>query len=113
VTGNERRPDIIVRFEPASGEPPTCVFVEVKKSTDGGYISDSVYKAFAYLHDFQDLWSNAQPKPKLILALPGSVSRKPGSPPSDVLIAAGDNRDELRFGLASGLGIEAATEIGI
>jgi hypothetical protein len=70
VTGNERRPDIIVRFEPASGEPPTCVFVEVKKSTDGGYISDSVYKAFAYLHDFQDLWSNAQLKPKLIPSSP-------------------------------------------
>jgi hypothetical protein len=59
ISGAARRPDIIVVAEGA-GER-RVVIVEMKKSGDGRYISDSVYKVFGYLYDFRHLEAADKP----------------------------------------------------
>lgn len=71
LAGSSRRPDIAVRFD-GEGAPPRFLILEVKRSEDGQYQRDSVYKAFGYLYDLQRLWS-ADESPRVALLFPSGV----------------------------------------
>ncbi|MDI4655565.1 hypothetical protein [Xanthobacter autotrophicus] len=90
ISGGERRPDILVVAE-REGET-RLVLIEMKKTVDGRYISDSVYKVFAYLYDFSDT-AGAGRTVKAVLVVPGGVSAVPGaSAGRTVFVASGDDR---------------------
>ncbi|MEX0697122.1 MAG: hypothetical protein WD099_06235 [Dongiaceae bacterium] len=104
LIGAERRPDILVTFEPADATTQTAhIIVEIKKSTDGRYLSDSVYKAFGYLYDFQSLWKAPHPNPKIILIVPEGISPKDGISVPEVMVVSGDDRAALATGLRCAL----------
>ena len=90
ISGGERRPDILVVAE-REGET-RLVLIEMKKTVDGRYISDSVYKVFAYLYDFRNT-AGAGRTVKAVLVVPGGVSAAPGaSAGRTVFVASGDDR---------------------
>ncbi|WP_047307617.1 hypothetical protein [Rhodopseudomonas palustris] len=90
ISGGERRPDILVVAE-RDGET-RLVLIEMKKTVDGRYISDSVYKIFAYLYDFRDTASTGRTV-KAVLVVPSGISAAPGAPAGrTVFVASGDDR---------------------
>ena len=95
LTGTERRPDILVTFKPFDGSPVTNLLIEIKKSADGQYISDSVYKAFGYLHDFASLWKTTTLNPKLILMIPSGVWPKQDEALTEIAMISSDDRQSL------------------
>ncbi|MEQ8932037.1 MAG: hypothetical protein RID96_19630 [Nitratireductor sp.] len=70
ISGSSRRPDILIAIE--EGSVTRLVLVEVKKTADGRYISDSVYKVFGYLYDFRAAASSVGIK--AVLAVPEGVA---------------------------------------
>ncbi len=61
-TGADRRPDIVVVRHARDGRR-RIFFLEAKlpgSSSTGGYVRDSIYKAFGYLYDFAGLWDPEQ-----------------------------------------------------
>lgn len=101
LIGSERRPDILVTFDPSDVTAvPAQILIEVKKSTDGRYLSDSIYKAFGYLYDFQSLWAPLHRNPKLILLVPEGVSPKADVTIPEVMVISADDRAGLARGLA-------------
>jgi hypothetical protein len=100
ISGAERRPDILVEFDPVDPTmQPLRTIIEVKKTTDGRYLSDSVYKAFGYLYDFQDLWSGAASNPKIVLVVPEGVSGREEVAAPDVMSTSASDREALARGL--------------
>lgn len=90
ISGGERRPDILVVAE-NDGET-RLLLIEMKKSADGRYISDSIYKVFAYLYDFKGT-AGADRIVKTLLVVPSGVSAVHGaSADRAVFIASGDDR---------------------
>jgi hypothetical protein len=75
ISGGERRPDILIVAE-REGKT-RVVLIEMKKSVDGRYISDSLYKVFAYLYDFKDA-GGAGRTVKAVLVVPTGASAAPG-----------------------------------
>lgn len=101
LSGGERRPDILVVAE-REGET-RLVLVEMKKSADGRYLSDSVYKMFAYLYDFRGTAGTGRTV-KALLVVPGGVSAAPGAPADrNVFIASGDDRAGMSKALSDAL----------
>lgn len=77
ITAKERRPDIILEFTSPNWISKK-VFIECKKSEDGQYMRDSVYKAIAYLRDFENLWNSEELHlPKIIVVFPDKVKCNP------------------------------------
>lgn len=104
VSGSERRPDIVVmRKSPGEYARPLVALVEVKRSESETYISDSIYKAFGYLHDYQSIWQDMPFLPRIVLAVPGPVSIKVGRPYLEVGVVSGDDRESLSRMLAASL----------
>ncbi len=100
VTGQERRPDIIVRFR--SGASERRVLIEVKETEDPAYIRDSVYKVLAYLRDFAGIWEGLhQQLPKAIVLFPTGITSK--AEPSDVILISADEANDIGSALASAL----------
>lgn len=102
ISGAARRPDIILVAESA-GEK-RVVIIEMKKTADGRYISDSIYKVFGYLHDFRHMSASGYPM-KAVLVVPSGISVAQGAPADrSLLLASGDDRagvaDALRTALA-------------
>lgn len=90
ISGGERRPDILIVAE--REDETRLVLIEMKKTHDGRYISDSVYKVFAYLYDFRDT-SGAGRTVKAVLVVPSGVSAAPSAPVNrTVFVASGDDR---------------------
>jgi hypothetical protein len=88
LAGTERRPDIVVLVE--RDNEKRLVLVEMKKSFDERYISDSVYKVFGYLYDFT---ARGGLPAKALLVVPSGISALSTAPAGrPVLIASGDDR---------------------
>lgn len=92
VSGSERRPDIIVTLE-RPGEIQRTLLVEMKKTRDGTYLSDSIYKVFGYLHDFGACWPEGHSRPKAMLLVPEGVQQTGSAP--EVVIASADDRKAI------------------
>lgn len=101
VTGSARRPDISLVYERADGQ--RFVIVEVKRTANERYISDSIYKLFGYLYDFAAYWSDGHPTPRSVLLVPEGISRIPNQPFADAAIVSGDDRQALASALRSAI----------
>ncbi|HDZ75673.1 MAG TPA: hypothetical protein ENH55_23505 [Aurantimonas coralicida] len=98
----ERRPDLMIVVESDAGRK--LVLVEAKKTSDGRYMSDSVYKVFGYVHDFQNTGTF---QTEGVLVVPTGValaSVSSGNPP--IYVASGDDRSGL------GVAIKSAMQFG-
>ncbi|MFY7835798.1 MAG: hypothetical protein ACOVQ0_05905 [Novosphingobium sp.] len=101
VTGQERRPDIMVRF--IIGTVERRVLVEVKETEDPAYIRDSVYKVLGYMRDFAGIWAGlADQFPKALLVFPTGVA--PRGTPADIVMVSSDQADDLASALNAALG---------
>lgn len=100
LTGGQRRPDIILVSE--SGDGQRIALVEMKKSSDGRYLSDSVYKVFAYLFDFGHLIAD---RLRAVLVVPTGVTYLHDGNPPAVVVASGDDRPGLAQALKDALAI--------
>lgn len=97
VTGGARRPDISVVYEKVDGR--RFAIIEVKRTANDRYVSDSIYKLFGYLHDFAALWEISHPNPKAILLVPDGISRVEGHPYAEATIVSGTDRASLAAAL--------------
>ena len=93
VTGNARRPDISVIYD--RPDDPRFVIVEVKRTANERYVSDSIYKVFGYLYDFAALWTERQPDPRSVLLIPEGVSLVSSRAYPETAIVSGDDRAAL------------------
>ena len=101
LSGGERRPDILVVAE-REGDT-RIVLIEMKKTGDGRYLSDSIYKVFAYLYDFGG-GSAATRTAKALLVVPSGVSAAPGAMADrTVFVASGDDRKGMSEALRAAL----------
>jgi hypothetical protein len=93
ISGGERRPDILLVAE--RGGETRLVLIEMKKSIDGRYISDSIYKVFGYLYDFRDT-TKAGRIVKAVLVVPSGITTAPdASSDRTVFVASGNDRAGL------------------
>lgn len=103
ISGAERRPDILLVVE-KHGET-RLVLIEMKKSSDGRYISDSIYKVFGYLYDFKDV-AGAGKTVKAVLVVPTGIAAGPSAPMGRaVYVASGDDRPGLAQALKHAMGV--------
>lgn len=87
IRGQERRPDIAIRFK--KGDSETRLLVEVKETLDQSYTRDSIYKTLGYLRDFGDIWTGKDDqKPKAILVFPTAIN--PPQQPADLQMISAD-----------------------
>lgn len=101
VTGQERRPDIIVRFSDGTAE--RRILVEVKETEDPAYIRDSAYKVMGYMRDFTEVWDRlANQVPKALLVFPTGIA--PKGAPADIVLVSSDRADDLASALSMALG---------
>jgi len=86
-----RRPDISLKV--SNGTASRVMIVEAKRSADGQYLRDSVYKAFGYLYDYQKLWTTIPQSPKVLLVAPEGIT--PRELVGDVTFVSADDRTNL------------------
>jgi hypothetical protein len=105
VRGVPRRPDLVVVHDGPPGR--RVAFVEVKKTADGGYISDSVYKALGYLSDFRAIWEASPSKPNIVVLFPETIGPKVTTKIADqeVILASSFDRQTVATALRIGLGL--------
>jgi hypothetical protein len=105
IQGAPRRPDIVVVHE--HDEVRRVIFLEVKKTEDAGYISNSVYKALGYIAYFWELWSFWPSNPKIIVLFPETVAPKADTnlAQQEVVLASSFNRTIISAALRLGLGL--------
>jgi hypothetical protein len=102
VTGTARRPDISIIFDRADGDSRR-VLVEIKRTANERYVSDSIYKLFGYLFDFAALWHPEHPNPRSVLLIPEGVRMNSGSSYGEATIVSGNDRPALEAALRSAL----------
>ncbi len=105
VRGVPRRPDMIVVCDGHHGR--RVAFVEVKKTADSGYISDSVYKALGYLSDFRAIWAGNPSNPKIVVLFPEAIGPKATTKvgEQEIILASSADRLTLAAALRTGLGL--------
>src|SRR5262245_16254633 len=89
VRWSSRRPDIIVRICFAGDVVRTILF-EAKNTVKDSYKQSSVYKALAYLKDFEEVWEvdpDQKPKAVLVFPVPAAVAPKADESQLEVLLA--------------------------
>lgn len=101
LPGAERRPDIML-IAKRNGKT-RLVLIEMKKSSDGRYISDSVYKVFGYLYDFRNVVRSGE-MVTAVLVVPTGIVADPSAPPDrEVFVASGDDRAGLAQAMRNAL----------
>ena len=53
------------------------MLLEVKNTSDPGYVAESIYRCFAYMHDFQDAGLFNDAGPNCVLLVNGLLSPRP------------------------------------
>lgn len=103
--GTARRPDLTVVHDRA--EVRRLTLVEVKRTAESGYISDSVYKALGYLSDFRAIWEQSPGNPKIVVLFPETIAPKPSvaMDAQEVVLISGSDRANFARALAAGLGV--------
>ena len=96
ISAAPRRPDITIRLSKPK-DPKRYLLIELKKTEEYGYIRDSIYKVFGYLHDFRALWHDTSEVPKAVLVVPESVERldQQASIAEDLAIVSGGDRSRM------------------
>lgn len=107
--GSDRRPDIVVvRY--ARGGKRSIFFLEAKlpgPSSSGGYVRDSIYKAFGYLYDFAGLWDETQSlKIGLYVSTDVGPTAEAAATPKDIVLLSPNRPKDLAKALAQALDLE-------
>jgi hypothetical protein len=106
--GADRRPDIVIVRHPRGGAR-SVFFLEVKlpgAAAPGGYVRDSIYKAFGYLYDFAGLWRASQfPKVGLYIPTDTGPTSAAASAPHDIIVLSPRRPDDLAKALEQALGL--------
>jgi len=100
LTGGQRRPDIMLVSN--VGNDQRIVLIEMKKSSDGRYLSDSVYKVFGYLYDFGHQIAD---KLRAVLVVPTGVAHHGTESLPAVVVASGDDRAGFSKAVKDALGL--------
>ena len=105
VRGVPRRPDLVVVNDRPDGR--FVMFVEVKKTADSGYISDSIYKALGYLSDFRAIWEASPSNPKIVVLFPENIIPKAATKivEQEVILASSFDRRTAATALRVGLNL--------
>lgn len=85
LPGATRRPDLIVELQ--CGDRRRHVLVEVKRTRDGGYIADSIYKVLGYLADFEAAFGDQAGTRALLLLWEGLTAPRDASAGDTLLLA--------------------------
>ncbi|WP_197411634.1 hypothetical protein [Sphingopyxis sp. HXXIV] len=101
ATGSARRPDISIVYDRSDGR--RFLIVEVKRTANERYVSDSIYKVFGYLYDFSAMWPDDHPSPRSILLVPEGIKRMADQPYRETTVISGDDRQELAAALRSAI----------
>lgn len=103
--GVGRRPDLMLVHDGPSSRH--VMFVEVKRTADGSYISDSVYKALGYISDFRDLWAVGSTNPKIAVLFPEGIAPRDQSAigGQEVVLSSAFDRTSLASALRLGLSL--------
>ena len=101
ISGNERRPDILVVSETPSST--SVVLVEAKRSSDGRYISDSVYKAFGYLYDLRDLAFSGVSVAAVLAVPTGVAAAGAATSKRSLYVTSGDDRMDFAASLRAAI----------
>jgi len=107
ILGAARRPDVVVARYPVGQDRPIVMLLEVKKSRDAAYTSDSIYKALGYAFDYLSLWEVGPPCPKVVLIFPEDIVRRADSDLGtlDVALVSSMDRTALAEALRQRLAI--------
>lgn len=101
LTGQERRPDMILRF--TNGVNERRVLIEVKETEDPVYIRDSTYKVIGYLRDFTTIWDELLEQfPKALVVFPTGINPKAAW--GDIAMVSSDRRNDLAAALKAAIG---------
>ena len=100
ITGAPRRPDLLIVVERDGSK--RLIIVEVKETSDRDYISSSVYKLFAYLHDFEVMFSG-QTGVKAILLVPEGIARTSSVDVGHLRIASAHRRADVAAAIVDAL----------
>ena len=105
IRGIPRRPDVVIIHEAPEGD--RFVFIEVKKTADSSYISDSVYKALGYISDFRAIWSKSPSNPKIIVIFPEDISPRADTDLSqqEIVLVSSLDRANISASLRFALGV--------
>lgn len=99
VQGRSHRPDVTAVFEAPQGRRRVLI-VEIKRSEDGSYLRNSIYKMFGYFYDFAGLWEGlARTDVRGVLVFPEDVEPKDREArllEDLVLVGAGDRESIAR-----------------
>lgn len=102
ISSHPRRPDIVIRRSHPDGD--RAVLIEMKNTSDPDYISESIYRCFGYLHDFQDIESLSHDGPSCILMVSGDIGMSMLSSGS-LVVTNGDMRDDFARSLGAALNL--------
>jgi len=98
ISGSSRRPDIILRLKDEAGV--RVALVEMKRTDDGRYVSDSIYKVFGYLFDYRSLGEAIC----AVLVVPeGVASVDSGVGERPMFVTSGSDRTDFVAALKSAL----------
>ena len=103
IRGKIRAPDIILEFK--KGDKSRYRLIEVKNTSDTGYVPDSIYKVMGYYHDFAEILNDSAhtfcDDCPVVLVTWGGISLEDKKPPFEkpIIVLNGeefiDNLDEL------------------
>ena len=97
-----RRPDIVITSGPATG-PDRGMLLEVKNTSDPGYVAESIYRCFGYMHDFQDAGLFSDVGPNCVLLVNGLLSAP--SEHQGLIVMTSRMRQTLADALAANLNV--------
>jgi hypothetical protein len=98
IRGSSHRPDIIVRIIDFAGAVVRTILFEAKNTEKDSYKRSSVYKALAYLKDFEEVWAvdpGQRPKAVLVFPVGAGVAPKADESQLEVLLAVA-TQDRLK-----------------
>jgi hypothetical protein len=102
ISSHPRRPDIVIKRSGSRGS--RAVLVEMKNTDDPNYISESIYRCFGYLHDFQDIASLSHDGPSCVLIVSGGIGEEPLGANS-LVVTSGDMREQFASAIGAALAI--------
>lgn len=101
ISSSSRRPDILLLVKGSNGRTKK-VLIEVKRTDDGPYTRDSIYKVFGYLHDFRTMWADTTP-PYAILVFPDHIRPTSEVVGFELLLASSTYRADFANSISAAL----------
>lgn len=92
ATLRARRPDVTVTVDGLDDASRTFI-IEAKRTDDGRYMSDSIYKMFGYMFDLASLLPKSGSR--AVLITPNGAEPRPGHVGEPLIVCSGNDRDHF------------------